>query len=331
MKYFVIILMIFSPFFVISQGKIIAHRGASSIAPENTIEALNKAIELGCDYIEIDIRMSSDDSIMVIHDATIDRTTNGTGWVDQYNYEELKGYSAGYANKFDSDYEFEKIPSLFEMLLFAKGKINVCIELKNVSENPVVDLVLKMNMGKDVYLMSYNIEKLIKIKEINPLIKTILLKNTITSIDLGLAKDNEITGVSGSYLFADFLVNKAHNFGLLYWVGVVNDPAKVERLFKNNIDAILTDYPQLMNFNSEPAIKVSPNPFHESVEIQLKDMRNIQQILILNNLGSVVYEFVVLDDASLTWRPDENLSTGSYLIYMIKDENIIVEKILFVD
>lgn len=331
MRHLVILFILFIPLFAISQGNIIAHRGASSIAPENTLAGLNKAIELSSDCIEMDLRRSLDDSIMVIHDETIDRTTNGTGRVDQYRYKELRQFSAGYARKFDADFESEKIPSLFEMLAKAKGKIKVCIDLKNVPENRVVDLVLKMDMENEVYLMSYNVEKLLRIKEINPSLKTILIKNTLTKVDLNVARDHGFTGVSGSYLFADLLVEKAHDCGLLYWAGIVNDPAKGERLLKMDADAVLTDYPQLMKFTNEPIIKVSPNPFDESVEIHLEDTKDILQILILNNSGSVVYEFKTIDDTTLNWRPDNNLFTGVYYIYMIKGETRVVEKVLFVD
>jgi glycerophosphoryl diester phosphodiesterase len=279
----------------------------------------------------MDIRMASDDSILVIHDETIDRTTNGTGRVDQFTYEQLKGFSAGYARKFDAAFESEKIPSLFEMLESAKGKINVCIDLKNVPENPVVDLIVKMDMKEEVYFMSYNVDKLIRIREIDLSLKTILLKNTLTHVDLSIAEKNGFTGVSGSYLSAELLSKKAHELGLFYWVGVVDDPAKAERLFKSDVDAVLTDYPQLMTFNNDPIISVSPNPFSESVEIHLEDAKDVQKLLILNNSGSVVYEITDLSNNVFIWRPENHLPDGIYYIYIITGDVRVVEKLLFVD
>jgi glycerophosphoryl diester phosphodiesterase len=275
--------------------------------------------------------MSLDDSIMVIHDETIDRTTNGTGRVDQFTFEELKGYSAGYARKFGTDYETEKIPSLYEMLTKTKGNIEVCIDLKNVPENPVVDLIYKMDMVNEVYLMSYNVEKLLRIKEIDPSIKTILLKNTLTHVDLSVAEEYGFTGVSGSYLFSEILVKDAHKLGLLFWTGIVNDPAKAERLLNKNIDAVLTDYPQLMRFSKRPVLTVSPNPFYTSVEIQLEDIKDLRQLVILDNLGAVVYEFTNLDTHVFIWEPNDRLPSGPYYIYVIKGEMRMVEKVLYVD
>lgn len=331
MNNLLIIFWILFPFLTASQGQIIAHRGASSIAPENTMAAFNKAIGIGCDCIEMDIRISNDDSVMVIHDETLDRTTNGTGKVNQLSYNQLKKLSAGYAEKFDSDYYYEKIPSLFEVLLLAKGKVNVCIDIKNSPVIPVIDLVLKMNMRSQVYLMSYNVEKLLRIKTINPKMQTILLKNTLTGVDLTNAQDVGVIGVSTSFFSTSLLVNKAHEMGLQYWSGIVNDPAKAENLLKYNVDAIITDYPQLMPINMENTLSIAPNPFRESVNIQMKNSKDVQQIWIINAEGLIIQEFIMPCSNSLVWRPDKSLAKGLYLVYMIKNETIIFEKILFID
>lgn len=74
---------------------IIAHRGASSVAPENTMAAFQKAIDIGADYFELDVRASKDDTLMVIHDITLDRTTNGTGSFHDFTYKQLRTYDAG--------------------------------------------------------------------------------------------------------------------------------------------------------------------------------------------------------------------------------------------
>lgn len=325
------ILFVLFPIVIISQSKIIAHRGASSIAPENTISAFSKAVELGCDYIEIDIRMSKDDSIMVIHDETIDRTTNGIGRVGQFTYQELKEFSSGYPDKFDLDFEDEKIPTLFEVLEFAKGKVGICIDTKNTSEAAVIDLIVSMEMEREVFLMSYNVEKLKNLKTINQQLQTILIKNTLTNIDLKVAQDARCAGVSTSYISSEFLAGKAHEKGLLYWAGIVNDPSKAESLFKNKVDAIITDYPQLMTMNNDDVISVSPNPFRKSVNIYLTSTEEIHCLYIIAANGSIIHEFLAPYPNPLVWKPLNNLIKGLYLIYMIKNETIIFEKILFID
>jgi len=130
MKAYIIILCTIFPLIVFSQEKIIAHRGASSIYPENTIAAFSKAIELRVGFIEVDLQLSKEDSIMVIHDETLNRTTNSSGNVSEFTYQQLKELSAGYSKKFGSDFINEKIPSLFEVLKLAEREIKVCIDLK---------------------------------------------------------------------------------------------------------------------------------------------------------------------------------------------------------
>ncbi|NOX48695.1 MAG: hypothetical protein GXO89_17135 [Chlorobi bacterium] len=312
-----------------SQEKIIAHRGASSMAPENTIAAFSKAIDLGVGYIEIDLRFSKEDSIMVVHDETLDRTPNGSGKVNQFTYQELKGFSAGYADKFGSGFENEKIPTLFEVLTLAKGKVMVSIDVKNSPETPIIEQIEKMDMIDEVFLMSYNIEKLKRIINSNQEIRTVLLKNTLTSIDLETAKEIGAFAVSTSYISPIYLVKKAHDKNLELWLGIVNDPAKVESLLGQNVDAVLTNHPQLMTMDTEKQIVVFPNPFFKEIKISLLNTENVQSVFILNAKGELVQEFKKPFPSHLFWEPGTNVIKGLYLIYVISDERIIFEKFLY--
>src|SRR3954452_5816424 len=107
---------------------IIAHRGASGYAPENTIAAFDKALEIKTDYIEIDVQRSKDGKLVIIHDHKVDRTTNGTGYVRDLTYEQLKRLDAGSWN--GPQFSGEKIPSFEEILDRYHGKIGILIELK---------------------------------------------------------------------------------------------------------------------------------------------------------------------------------------------------------
>jgi glycerophosphoryl diester phosphodiesterase len=115
-----------------AQTKIIAHRGFSSIAPENTLVAFQKAIECKADYFELDVHKTKNDSIVVVHDSSINRTSSNDfkGKIAEMNYSDLTTVKVGYSEKFDDKYENEKIPTLREALELAKGKIKVCIEIK---------------------------------------------------------------------------------------------------------------------------------------------------------------------------------------------------------
>ncbi|MFP4698544.1 MAG: glycerophosphodiester phosphodiesterase family protein [Eubacteriales bacterium] len=93
---------------------IIAHRGASGIAPENTIVSFQKAIDQGAEGIELDVHLTKDEIPVVIHDETIDRTTDGSGYIKDFTFEELNRYDAG--NYFDKKFMNEKIPTLEQVL-----------------------------------------------------------------------------------------------------------------------------------------------------------------------------------------------------------------------
>ncbi len=110
---------------------IVGHRGAAGYEPENTLLSFQKAIEIGVDWIELDVHRSSDGHLMVIHDDTVDRTTRGHGKVSEMTLAELKKLDAG---------KGQKIPTLQEAIDFMKGKVRVIIEIKQEgTEADVVD------------------------------------------------------------------------------------------------------------------------------------------------------------------------------------------------
>ena len=326
---YVFILWVLLPSFVSGQGKIIAHRGASSIAPENTVASYMKAIEAGADFIEIDLRLSKDDSIMVIHDETLDRTTNGTGEVKNYDYNYLKSLSAGYPKKFGQDFTGEQIPTLFEVLKLVKGKVDICIDIKNTPEMPVLIMIEKMTMTDNVVLMSYNVDKLKRIKTKAPQIRTVLIKNILSNVDLEVAKDIEAYGVSGGYVSPVSIIKNAHEKGLQCWLGIVDDPAKTEQLFEKNLDAVFTNYPQLMAMSREDDVTAYPNPFSNYISIPLKHPENIKSIQIVDNTGATIYKSEGPFSTLFKWRPGKNVKNGLFLIYITGQENVFRKKILF--
>lgn len=109
---------------------VIAHRGASAYAPENTLAAFRKAIDLDADWFELDCTLTKDNGVVVIHDDTLERTTSGVpGAVKDYTLAELKRYDVG--SWFDPTFAAERFPTLGESLELARGKIGVYIEIKN--------------------------------------------------------------------------------------------------------------------------------------------------------------------------------------------------------
>jgi glycerophosphoryl diester phosphodiesterase len=134
----------------------IAHRGASSYAPENTFAAYNKALEMGVDHIELDVHFTKDGHIVVIHDDTVDRTTNGKGPVLEHTLAELRALDAG--SWFSSEYAGEPIRSLGEILEQYKGRLYFHIEIKGASEGlsqRTIDMVRGYGLKDDVTITSF--------------------------------------------------------------------------------------------------------------------------------------------------------------------------------
>ena len=119
---------------------VIAHRGLSALAPENTLSAFKKAIEADSDMIELDIRFSKDHEVVIIHDDKLERTTTGRGKVGDYDLKELKNLDAG--SWFGAEFAGESIPTLSELLRLACGKVLLNIEIKKgrSAPFPITDL-----------------------------------------------------------------------------------------------------------------------------------------------------------------------------------------------
>ena len=121
------------------------HRGAAELEPENTRLSIQKAIDLGVDQVEIDVHLTRDQHLVVIHDATVDRTTNGQGAVADFTLEEVKRLDAG---------KGERIPTLQEVIDLVRGKVVLQIELKGPdTAEPVVRTVEQNNIENEVLLI----------------------------------------------------------------------------------------------------------------------------------------------------------------------------------
>ncbi|NJN44862.1 MAG: hypothetical protein HC806_09190, partial [Anaerolineae bacterium] len=151
----------------------IAHRGASKECPENTVLAFRRAIEHGIDGLELDVHLSRDEQLVVIHDHTLNRTTNGTGRVGDHTLKELRRLDAGRG---------EQIPTLEEVYQLVQGtSIRLCIEIKgatlpeelNITE-AVVQSVQQANLHGQVILTSFSPQALLKARSIEPTLPTML-------------------------------------------------------------------------------------------------------------------------------------------------------------
>ncbi len=131
------------------QLEIVVHRGANNLAPENTLSSTLKCVEMGTDYVEVDVRMSKDGVFYVLHDKTLDRTTNGTGLISETHSSEIDQLDAG--SWFHADFAGEKVPRLRELLEAVKGKTKIYFDVKDADLQRLIDLVYETGFEKDCF------------------------------------------------------------------------------------------------------------------------------------------------------------------------------------
>ncbi len=223
---------------------VVAHRGDSLRAPENTIPAYEYAIQEGADFIEIDIRKTSDGEIIVMHDASVDRTTNGHGNVSELSLNYIKSLDAGswYSEKFKG----VKIPTFEEVLQLAKNRVGVFIELKQEGlEEDVVSLLKKYDMIKDVVVLSSLWSALKSIKMIEPHITTMCDFPKVTYEELYRVQEYfpNIISIHKRNLDKEF-IRYVHRRGILVNSWPVNTFEETEKAVLSEVDFITTDDPK---------------------------------------------------------------------------------------
>ena len=229
----------------------VAHRGASSLAPENTIASFDRAVEIGADGIEFDVQLSKDNVPVVIHDENLERTTSGRGPVKDCTLFKLKSLDAG--SWFASRFEGEKIPVLDEVLdRYKADNLLFNIELKNSEtaypglEEAVLKLIEKHKFEGRVIISSFNHDSLVTCRKHNPAIRTGLIYDQEIKEPWHYARSLGCYSVHPLFFFlqseetiSEF---KSHNLPLFPWI--VNDPYQMEFFVSQDIEAIITDYPR---------------------------------------------------------------------------------------
>lgn len=232
--------------------KIIAHRGYSGKYPENTLISFQKAIENGAKYIEFDVQYTKDKKIAVMHDFTLERTTDATGNVENFTMSELKKFSAGYPKKFGNSFINEKIPSIEEVIQLCRDKLKLLIEIKRRNNSLYYDDGLEDNLGNileryqitdDVMIVSFNLFSLAKIKSLLPSITIGCLFYKLDEGSIPCAID-----IDASYIIFNYknytshqIIEKAKLAGLLVGLYTIDHQKDFER-FRYSVDAIATNY-----------------------------------------------------------------------------------------
>jgi len=236
---------------------IIAHRGDSAHRPENTLASFASALEVGADIVELDVQLTKDGRVAVIHDATVDRTTNGRGRVRDLTLLELRLLSAGYPSRFGDAYAGERVSTLAEVLAFLKGRARALIEIKKDSvsddaaggiEALTVEALRRAGMAGDVALISFEPRALLRCRELGPEIRR-------GHLFRGAALDDVVAGARAvdcdlvmpeKGMLSDELVRRAREARLNVATWVVDDPEELRALLRYDLFAVGTNRPGVL-------------------------------------------------------------------------------------
>ena len=252
------------PYFNPAGFMVIAHRGGRSLGPENTLYTYQRAVDLGVDVLEFDVHLTRDNHLAVIHDKTVDRTTNGSGAVESYTLAELQKLDAAYRWSDDRGDAFPlrgkgiKIPSLTEVFqIFPRMRMN--IEIKDPKPAAITSLcrtIQDYNMSQKVMIASFSAGALKKFRTTCPAVATsagaseALWFYALQKVHLESAYSPNAQALQVPENYGDLqvvnnrFVEAAHARNMRVQVWTINDAGSMKRLLKLGVDGIMTDYPQ---------------------------------------------------------------------------------------
>ncbi|PTM59677.1 glycerophosphodiester phosphodiesterase [Desmospora activa] len=239
-----------------SQFLNIAHRGASGYAPENTIAAFDKAVTMKADYFEVDVQRSKDGHLVILHDNTVDRTTDGTGYIGDLTLEEIKQLDAG--SWFGEEFAGEPIPTLNEVLDRYRSKnIGILIELKSPELYPGIEAEVALLLAQKkldkrtdkIIVQSFNHDVMKNYHRLQP------------TIPVGVLVSYTPEGVSDEQLrqfstYADYvnpnqrlvnhdLVQRVHANGMKITPYTIRAESEARQMMAAGVDGVITDFPEL--------------------------------------------------------------------------------------
>jgi glycerophosphoryl diester phosphodiesterase len=225
--------------------KVTAHRGHSRAAPENTLSAVRKAIESGADYAEVDVVLTADGVVVLLHDRDLKRVAGDPRRIEELPYDEVRKLDVG--SWFDPSFADERVPTLTEVIGLARRRLKLNIELKFYGPDrrlarEVARLVHEQDFDSDCLVTSFDLDALREVKQHNPRLRTGLIIAHALG-DVGRLKI-EALSVRADFL-SDDMLRSAHRFGREVHVWTVNDAGQMARLIKRGVDNIITDEPDL--------------------------------------------------------------------------------------
>ena len=214
----------------------IGHRGAAGHAPENTLASIRTAIGFGVDFVEVDLQRSRDGRVVIIHDQTLDRTTNGKGKVAARSLAELQALDAG---------KGKRIPTLEELLELAEGRVGLMLEVKEAGIAELTARIVRQSRfsGPLIYA-SFLHKELLVVRSADPTAATLALFGRLPKDPVAAA-----TRVGASHVGLRFTtataqrVSALHRAGFQVFVYTVNEPRDIQAMRRLGVDGIISDYP----------------------------------------------------------------------------------------
>ncbi len=241
--------------------KVIAHRGGSACAPENTLAALEQAVLAGADLAEIDLQLTGDGEVIALHDHTLTRTTGGEQAAADLDLRTIRELDAG--DWFSPEFEGERIPTLAELLDTAKGRIGLMLELKytpfaQILLEKVVEQIKARGMEDTCAVASADLELLRRSKELAPSVQTVYI---------GEKTDTKLWGqpyVDGYSICLSGLtaqdVERSHREGRELYAWTVNEVGEIQAALAFGVDGLVSDDPALVRalLRESPALSDFP-------------------------------------------------------------------------
>jgi glycerophosphoryl diester phosphodiesterase len=235
---------------------VIAHRGDSAHRPENTLASFASALEVGATIVELDVQLTADGEVIVIHDATLDRTTSGRGDVRGMSLAEVRAVSAGYPERFGDAWAGERVPTLAEVLGLVRGRARVMIELKTESVSEAEDglaartvaVVRRLELADRVALISFDHRALRQLRVLAPEITRGQLFGHTTPEQVFAAAADAGCGLVMPHKsqLGDELAAGARSRGLTLATWVVDDPAELKQLARFSLYGVGTNRPGVL-------------------------------------------------------------------------------------
>jgi len=216
---------------------VVGHRGAAGTEPENTIRSFSHAVEMGVQYVELDVRRCKTGELVVMHDPAVDRRTNGRGLVSDLSLAEIRALDAGGG---------EKVPLFSEVVNLVKGKVGLFVEVKEPgTEEEIISSLDGGNLISQSFIISFYHKSIRALKDAHPSAKggVIFSGEPVRPWQLALDAKADLILPNHNYATPE-LVEGAHKQGLLVQTWTVNTVEDLERVAEAGVDGVASDYPE---------------------------------------------------------------------------------------